>query len=157
MTKWYVLYTAPRAEKKVEMRIEDMGVEVYLPIHLAPRKWTDRIKLVEMPLFSSYIFVKTEREKLYDLLQLPGVARVVYYLGQPAEVRESEIKAIHTFLEKAKGKECSFEIDEEVKIAFGPMAGTIGKVKTIKGKYVVLILNQLGLHARVALDRLVRK
>lgn len=139
------------------MRIADLGVEVFLPIHMAPRKWSDRIKLVEMPLFSSYIFVKTEREMLYGLLQLPGVARIVYFLGQPAEVRESEIKAIRIFLEKAKGKECSFEIDEEVRIAFGPLSGTVGKVKTVKGKHVVLILNQLGLHARVAVDQIVRK
>jgi len=56
---WYLLYTASRAEKQVEQRIKLEGVEVFLPMHLTPRKWSDRVKMVEVPLFSSYIFVRT--------------------------------------------------------------------------------------------------
>jgi transcription antitermination factor NusG len=154
---WFVLYTTPRAEKQVEKRIAGMCQEVFLPVHQSPRKWTDRIKLVEMPLFPSYIFVKTTRENLYELLKVPGVTRIVYYLGKPAEVRQSEIDAIHLFLEKAHGYQCHFDIDDEVKIAFGPLTGRVGKVKTIRGRHVVLILNHLGLHARVELDKIVKK
>lgn len=55
--KWYVLYTAPRAEKQVENRIRGMGVICWLPLRKSPRAWSDRVKIVEMPLFPSYIFV----------------------------------------------------------------------------------------------------
>lgn len=156
MKAWYVLYTAPKAEKQVALRLQSLGEEVFLPIHLTPRKWSDRIKMVEMPLFPSYIFIKTERSRLYDIYRERGVSRIIYYLGQPAELRENEIQAIRTFLEKAKGKECSFEIDDEVKIAFGPLTGRVGKVKTIKGKHVVLILNYLGLQARVEIEKVLK-
>src|SRR5690606_18173763 len=98
-----VLYTAPKAEKQVALRLQSLGEEVFLPIHMTPRKWSDRIKMVEMPLFPSYIFVKTERHRLYDIYRERGVSRIIYYRAQPAELRESEIQAIRTFLEKAKG------------------------------------------------------
>jgi transcription antitermination factor NusG len=154
--KWYVLYTTPRAEKQVEQRIATEVTEVFLPLHLSPRKWSDRVKLVEVPLFPSYIFVKTHRAQLYDLVRMAGVARILYFQKEPAVLRESEIEAIRNFLEIARGKACSFEVDEVVKVAIGPLAGTFGKIKTVKGKYVVLLLNKLGLYARVAKDQIVK-
>ena len=54
-TNWNVLYTAPRAEKQVKERIAALGVECFLPLHRTPRVWSDRVKIVEVPLFSSYI------------------------------------------------------------------------------------------------------
>lgn len=154
--KWYLLYITPRAEKKVADRLQREGIEVYLPLHLAPRKWSDRIKLVDMPLFPGYLFVKTEREGLYKAVMVPGVARIIYFQGEPVEVRESEIAAIDEFTEKASGRDCYFDIDEDVKIAFGPLEGRVGKVKNIQGKQLVLILNHLGLQARVDLNQLVK-
>jgi len=154
--QWFVLYTTPRAEKQVEQRLVDDQTEVFLPLHLSPRKWSDRVKMVEVPLFPSYIFVKTYRGHLYDLVRLPGVARVLYFMGEPAVLRDSEIENIRKFLQIARGKACSFEVDEVVKVAIGPLAGTFGKIKTVKGKYVVLLLNKLGLYARVAKDQIVK-
>ncbi len=154
--QWFVLYTTPRAEKQVEQRIADDITEVFLPLHLSPRKWSDRIKMVEVPLFPSYIFVKTYRWHLYDLVRMPGVARILYFLGEPAVLRDSEIEAIRKFLVIARGKACSFEVDEVVKVAIGPLAGTFGKIKTVKGKYVILLLNKLGLYARVSKDQIVK-
>ena len=154
--KWYLLYITPRAEKKVADRLRLEGIDVYLPLHLSPRKWSDRIKLVEVPLFPGYLFVKTEREGLYKAVMVPGVARIIYFEGEPVEVRESEIEAIRTFASEAAGRDCYFDIDEEVKIAFGPLEGRVGKVKKIKGKHLVLILNHLGLQARVDLQQVVK-
>lgn len=155
--RWYVLYTTPRAEKQVEQRLASEVEEVYLPLHLSPRKWSDRIKLVETPLFPSYIFVKTYHAKLYDLLPIQGVSRILYFQGEPAVLRTAEIEAIRSFLVVARGKVCSFEVDDEVKVAVGPLAGIFGKIKTVKGRYVVLILNKLGLCAKVDKDKLVKK
>ena len=60
-TSWYVLYTAPRAEKQVRDRINALGVECWLPLHRAPRVWSDRVKIVELPLFNSYLFTMENR------------------------------------------------------------------------------------------------
>lgn len=154
---WYVVYTAPRAEKQVQQRLTEQGVEVFLPIHLSPRKWSDRVKMVEMPLFPSYLFVMTRKSDLYDLVRIPGLARIVYFEGQPALVRPQEIKAIRQFLEYANGKACRLELDDEVRVAIGPMKDAGGKVIKIGKKYAVLLLDKLGLQVQVALDAVVKK
>ncbi len=154
---WYVVYTAPRAEKQVQQRLTEQGVEVFLPIHLSPRKWSDRIKMVEMPLFPSYLFVMTRKSDLYELVRIPGLARIVYFEGEPAVVRPQEIRAIRQFLECASGKACRLELDDEVRVAIGPMKDAGGKVIKIGKKYVVLLLDKLGLQVQVALDAVVKK
>ena len=58
--KWIAVYTKPRHEKTVENELLKKGFEVYLPILKERRKWSDRKKWVEFPLFRSYIFVRTE-------------------------------------------------------------------------------------------------
>ena len=58
--KWIAVYTKPRHEKTVEKELQKKGFEVYLPLLKQRRKWSDRKKWVEFPLFRSYIFVKTE-------------------------------------------------------------------------------------------------
>lgn len=77
-TNWYVLYTAPRAEKQVKERIDLLGVECWLPLHRTPRVWSDRVKIVEIPLFSSYVFVRCTDAVLRDLLKVYGVIRIVF-------------------------------------------------------------------------------
>lgn len=154
---WHVVYTAPKAEKKVQQRLTEQGVESFLPIHLSPRKWSDRVKMVEMPLFPSYLFVFTPKSTLYDLARVPGLARIVYFEGKPAVVRPQEIKAIRQFMEYANGRICRVALDDEVRVAIGPMKDAGGKVIKIGKKYAVLLLDTLGLQVQVALDAVVKK
>ena len=58
MNKWYAVYTAPRAEKKVSERFVQEGIEHYLPIQTVKRRWSDRIKEVQVPVVNGYIFVR---------------------------------------------------------------------------------------------------
>ncbi len=153
---WYVLYTTPRAEKQVEQRLLDDGVETFLPVHLSPRKWSDRVKMVEVPLFSSYIFVKTTDPELRKLLKVPGIVRIVFHAGNPAVIRDREIIAIRTFLEKAKEKELIHEIGEDLLIACGPMKDISGKVKKINKTHLLLYIEQLGCSVCVAINQVVK-
>jgi transcription antitermination factor NusG len=154
--KWHILYTAPRAEKQVDQRLQKQGIQTYLPLHLSPRRWSDRIKWVEMPLFPSYIFVCATEPVLRQMLSVQGVARIVFYDGKPAIIKESEIKAIQTFLEQAHEKELRYTVDEQVLIACGPLKDISGKIKRIGKKYLLLYLDQIGISVSVALDQ-VRK
>jgi len=138
---WFVLYTTPRAEKQVQDKLERSGVECYLPLHRTPRVWSDRVKLVDIPLFSSYIFVRCKPYELYPLLRLPGVVKIILYNGSPAVVRQTEIDAIKAFLEQAKEKVlCT---GDEVEILTGSMKHTSGKIIKIKKKYLLLKIEQL--------------
>jgi transcription antitermination factor NusG len=152
--KWYVLYTAPRAEKQVVQRLEKEGITAFLPLHLSPRRWSDRIKLIEIPLFSSYIFIYTQEPLLHRTITLQGVSHVVYYDGKPAVVRESEISAIQQFLKQARAKELSYQPDEKVLIACGPLKNISGKIKRIGKTHLILHLEQIGLTVTVAFDQI---
>ena len=154
---WYVLYTASRAEKQVEQRLKGEGIEVYLPLHMTPRRWSDRIKMVEVPLFSSYIFVKTVDDTLRKLLKIPGISRIVYYNGQPAIVKETELVVIKEFLAQAMGHECEFLINDEVQIASGLMKDVKGKVKKSTKEYLILDLEQIGVTVRIKTDQVLKK
>ena len=129
-TSWYVLYTAPRAEKQVKGRIDALGIECWLPLHRAPRVWSDRVKIVELPLFNSYLFVRCTDPELRGLIRVYGVARIVYYNGKPAVVRQKEIDAIQEFLVRAS--EHALCPGQEVEILCGAMKHVSGRVKKIK-------------------------
>ena len=138
---WYVLYTSPRSEKRVKEQLEWKGVACFLPLHRCPRVWSDRIKMVDIPLFNSYIFVKCLAREVMPLVYLYGVIKVVLYNGQPAIIRQSEIDAIQAFLEQAKEK--TLCTGDEVQILTGFMKKKIGKIVKIKKKYLLLHIEQL--------------
>lgn len=147
---WYALYTSPRAEKQVKDRLMMTGIDCWLPLHRCPRVWSDRVKMVDMPLYPSYVFVHCEESKLRDLLRIYGVARVVYYSGKPAVIRQQEIDAVREFLELAAGKELL--VGDEVEILCGAMKHVSGKVKKIKKNHLLLWLDQIGATVCVKLD-----
>lgn len=153
-TNWYVLYTSPRAEKKVKARLDDIGVDNYLPLHRSPSVWSDRVKMVDKPLFNSYIFVRCKEHELRPLLQVYGVARVVYYAGKPAVIRQKEIDAIRLFL--AEAAEHSLCEGEEVEILNGALKNISGKVRKIKKNYLLLFIEQLGVTVAVDLSNVAR-
>lgn len=140
---WYVLYTAPRAEKKVEKRLKGEGFEVFLPLYKSKRKWSDRIKEVELPLFSSYVFIRCLEHKLSGICAIPGIVRVVYYVGRPAIIRDSEIEAIHEFLSLAD-KNQVIEEGDIVRAIGTPIEKYSGMVVRINEKYSYLYIEALG-------------
>ena len=139
--KWYTLYTKPRFEKCVEKELVANGFECYLPLHRTPRVWSDRIKLVDMPLFSSYIFVKCKEHEIQSLVRTTGVARVVFYDNKPAIIHQREIDAIKEFIEVANGK--VLRTGDNVEIMVGSMKNKSGKIIKVKKKYFVLHIEQL--------------
>jgi transcription antitermination factor NusG len=151
---WYVLYTSPRAEKKVQTRLDEQQIETYLPLHKAPRAWSDRVKMVDKPLFSSYIFVKCHDVQLYSLLHIYGVARIVYYCGRPAIIHQKEIDAIRDFLVQAAERPLC--IGEEAEILSGSMKHVSGKIQKIKKNYLILYIEQLGATVSVNLANVAR-
>ena len=153
---WYALYTSPRAEKQVEKRLKEMGIKAFLPLHLAPRRWSDRIKMVEVPLYPSYIFVNIDDHKIRECIGVQGVARIVYYNGVPAVITDQEIVAMQSFLEHARAKEVNYAIGEDVLIACGALKDISGKIKRIGKKYLVLHLAQIGITISVTIDRVIK-
>lgn len=153
---WYVLYTAARAEKQVAARLEGEGVEAFLPLHRRKRKWSDRIKVIEEPLFRSYVFVKCPEHQLYNLRQIPGVAAIVLYDRRPAKVRDCEIEAIKGFLVYAENREIVSSGDQ-VQILCGSFENVEGKVLWADNKVASLYIPELGAKICVELVNIKKK
>lgn len=128
--QWYVMYTAPRSEKKVEQRLKEKGLEVYLPIVEEVRQWSDRKKKVQKPLFNSYLFVLTSKDKLWESLQVSGAVKFVNFAGEHATVRDTEIQAIKRIISTGVAVDVetsSIEKGQQVKILGGPLQGFQGE------------------------------
>jgi transcription antitermination factor NusG len=100
LPQWFAVHTRCRHEKHVATQLEDKGVEVFLPLAREVRRWSDRRKLVEIPLFSCYVFVRlglTSRARVLAV-QVPGVLRFVGFHDGPAAIPSSEIEAIQKAL-----------------------------------------------------------
>jgi transcription antitermination factor NusG len=96
--QWYVVYTKPRWEKKTNGLLNAQGIETYCPMNRVRKKWSDRLKWVDEPLFKSYVFVKIGGDQFTKVRMVPGVLNFVYWLGKPAVVKENEIVEIRRFL-----------------------------------------------------------
>ena len=128
--KWIAVYTKPRHEKTVEKELLKKEFEVYLPLLKQRRKWSDRKKWVEFPLFRSYIFVKTEIKNALFVLQTLGVVKVVKFGGEVAVIQNDSIQAIKLMIEVGYSPEATdyFVKGDPVEVKDGPLKGLVGEV-----------------------------
>ena len=145
--KWYAIYTRPRWEKKVNALLLQKGIESYCPLNKVRRKWSDRIKTIEEPLFKSYVFVKISEEERTNVRMTNGVVNFVYWNGKPAIIREKEIQIIKRFLDEYENVEAvKIEVTpgDRVQVIAGPMMDKEGKVLEVKNKTAKVCIDSLG-------------
>lgn len=140
--EWYAVYTKSRYEKKVVDRINEMGIEAWLPLMKTLRQWSDRKKWVEVPLFNSYIFVRTSRLMLSKALQANGAVYVVSFSGKPTPIPDEQIEWLKLLLDSSEKFEISFDdfsFGDHVLVEKGVMKGMQGKFVNYKGRNRVLL------------------
>jgi transcription antitermination factor NusG len=145
--KWYAIYTRPRWEKKVNNLLLQKAVESYCPLNKVRRKWSDRMKTIEEPLFKSYVFVKINEEDRSLVRTTNGVVNFVYWDGKPAIIKEKEIQTIKRFLDEYENVEVvklDFEPEDRVRVIAGPLMDREGKVLEVKNKTAKLCIDSLG-------------
>lgn len=133
---WYALYTRSRYEKKVESALRKIEIGAFLPLKDVIRNWSDRKKLIQEPLFSSYVFVYANKKERFLSLTTPGVVRMVGFNGQPSRIPDSQIDAVRRILECGYSTEdyAYLSKGEEVEIISGPLTGVRGYVAEKRGK-----------------------
>ena len=140
---WYVVYTKPRNERKVAERLNAKSFEVYCPLVKTLRQWSDRKKSVNIPMFTSYVFVRLSEPDRQIVVQDPGVLNFIYWQGSPAVVRETEIETIKRIETDGLDIEVSgsrLQTGERLEIKEGLFKGLDGEVRRIdKGKISVWI------------------
>ena len=128
--KWLAVYTKPRHEKAVEKEFQKKGFEVYLPMLKERRKWSDRKKWVEFPMFRSYVFVRTKIKNTLFVLQTSGVVKVIKFGEEVAVVRNESIEAIKLMIEGGYNPEPLnyFIKGDPVEVKGGSLKGLVGEV-----------------------------
>lgn len=155
--KWYALYVRSRSEKSVGELLQKKGVEVYVPLIKTMRQWTDRKKMVEIPLFSGYVFVKTTAGQSDFILRTKGIVGFVKYLGKNAAIRDIELSRIKQLVELGYEIETSelnkrFQVGEKIQITSGPLKGIEGYVMNLVNSYwLEIALESLGQVIKVKL------
>jgi transcription antitermination factor NusG len=91
---WWALYTRHQHEKSVAEMLSTKGFEVFLPLYESARRWKDRTKVLSLPLFPCYVFVRGGLDRKLQVVSTPGVHMVLYRGDQVATIAEREIEAI---------------------------------------------------------------
>src|SRR5215204_3540116 len=154
--KWYALYTKPRWEKKVDKLLAEKGVESYCPVQKIQRQWSDRKKIVEEPLFKSYVFVRISDNEQTVLRMVNGVVNFVYWMGKPAIVRDKEIQIIKRFMNEYDNVEATqthIEAGNKVVVQGGVLMGKSGTVKQVLHKKVEVFIESIGFTLTAYVDK----
>jgi len=135
---WHVIYTRPRWEKKLRDLLSQKNIETFLPMYKTIRQWSDRKKKVELPLFSSYLFVKISQEQYFEVLNTPGSVKYVYFEGKAAVISDNQVESIKQLLDTG----VSFEIvnhilplGTKVTVTKGALQGLQGEIIEYKGSW----------------------
>jgi transcription antitermination factor NusG len=140
-TRWYAAYTNPRHEKHVAVQMDSKCIECFVPLYRSVRRWRDRRKELELPLFPGYVFVHIALRDRLQVLQLPGVAHFVSFHGKPAPLPTVEIEALRNGLVRNTLAEPHpyLRVGRRVRIHSGPMAGMQGVLVRRKDKFRVVL------------------
>jgi transcription antitermination factor NusG len=94
--RWHAVNVRPRHEKLVTRHLQQKGLKCLLPMYRSVRRWKDRRKELDIALFPGYVFVNLDVQARLGVLRCPGVLRFVTFQGQPAILRDSEIRALES-------------------------------------------------------------
>ena len=143
---WYVIYTKPKWEKRVADQLIQLGVNCYCPLMKTTKQYSDRKKMVEVPLFSNYVFVQLADKDRNLVFLSRGAIRYLYWLGKHAIVKDKEISTIKEWLteETATISITQYNVGETIKVNSGPFSNHYAVIKEVTNSHYVLILESLG-------------
>jgi transcription antitermination factor NusG len=141
--KWYAIYTRPRWEKKVAAGLDEKGITNYLPLVKTLKRWSDRKKWVQEPLFKSYIFVQVDAREYIPALQTPGAVNYVCFERKAVAIPPLQIEAIKSFVESGEDLLTDvpkLKIGDRVLIIRGALNGLEGVLVEYQQKHRVRIM-----------------
>jgi transcription antitermination factor NusG len=143
--RWYACYTRARAEKQVARLLVQRGLESYLPLIARQRQWKDRKKVVQFPLFPSYVFGRFSLGDIHAVLTTPGVSTIVKTRGQLTAIADEELTNVQRFAAALARTSLEPEVrpmiaqGERVRVLEGPFEGVEGVVMASRSRKRVLV------------------
>jgi len=150
---WFALQVRGQYENIVTAHLGGMGYEWFLPLYKSRRRWSDRYKEMEQPLFPGYLFCRLNPLNRLPILMIPGVARIVGIAKSPIAIDETEITAIQAAIRSGLPSQPwpFLQIGRRVRIECGPLCGLEGILLNFKGEHR-LVLSVTLLQRSVAVD-----
>ena len=140
---WFALQTRVNREKVVEQRLQERGVATFLPIVSEVRKWSDRKKVIQSPLFRNYLFAKLVPSKIDRLriLCVDGVFGFVGPRGEGTPIPDSQIEAVRALIngQLPYSSHPFLKIGQRVRIKSGAMNGVEGILVARSGESTLVI------------------
>lgn len=141
--QWYAIHTRSKHEKSVITRLEQCGIKTFLPTINEVHRWSDRRKVVQLPLFSCYAFVHLRMlpEVWHKVMQTSGVLRFVGGSGEGVPIPEGQIENLRKLLASDVGYTvCSFlQVGQRVRIRGGALDGIEGVLIARNGDRTLVI------------------
>ena len=153
--RWFALRVKSRCEKVVATIAQNKGFEGFLPFYQSRRRWSDRLKLVELPLFPGYVFCRLDQHHRLPLLTIPGVLHLVGSGKIPTPIDDREVAAIQRAVRSGLLTEPYpfLEVGQRVRLEDGPLAGLEGIfVGTSKQQRIIVSLALLKRSVAVAIE-----
>src|ERR1017187_6895822 len=153
---WVALQVRPRSEKLVWTALISKGIEVFLPLYTARRRWSDRVKELQLPLFDGYVFCKLNLLYRMPVLTIPSVIQFVGIGKIPAPIEEEEITALQSLIKSGlPAMPWPFlQVGQKVRVEHGPLRDLEGILLQAKGSHrLVLSVSLLQRSVAVEVDR----
>jgi transcription antitermination factor NusG len=133
---WFALQVRSRYENIVTAHLEGKGYEWFLPLYKDRRRWSDRVKEIEQPLFPGYLFCRFDLLNRLPILTIPGVVQIVGTAKTPIPIDESEMAAIQTAVQSGLPREPLqfLQIGQKVRMNHGPLCGLEGILLDFRGR-----------------------
>ncbi len=153
---WYAVRVRSNCERTVSEILREKGFAEFSPFYVARRRWSDRIKRVQLPLFPGYMFCRFDPVNRLPLLQTPGVVNIVGFGQNFIPVDEHEIEAIRAIM--TSGNEVQpwhyLRAGQKVRVRSGSLAGVEGVLVKIKNtRRLVVSIDLLQRSVAAELDR----
>jgi len=132
---WFALLVRPRHEQQAALALKGKQLEVFLPTYRLRKRWSDRKKEYDAPLFPRYIFCHFGRNQRRAVLETPSVQQVVGFGGQPYPVDEHELFALQSVERSGlpAAPHAFVDVGQRVRILDGPLSGLEGILMSLKG------------------------
>ena len=138
---WYAVKVRSKFERTASSLLRAKGFEEFLPLVRARRRWSDRTKELEVPLFPGYVFCRFDPRFRVPVLETPGVAGIVGFGSQFTPVPESEIRAIEAVINSGNPLELYpyLSAGKKIRIEDGPFTGVEGVVVEWKNRFRLIV------------------
>jgi transcription antitermination factor NusG len=137
---WFALRVRSQRERNVATHLNAKGYELFLPLYACTKRWSDRTRKADQPLFPGYLFCRFDPGKRLPILKTPWLLQIVGH-QTPVPIDHDEIGAIRSLVASGAAAEPCLYLGagEKVRIRSGPLRGVVGVLTQFHGNRKLVV------------------